>query len=147
VERAPGKASEDLPPVTAAPLPGAAAPVTHPAADLPPLRLRMAGAMVPPPPESDVPRPVFLSAQRFSGVVDREVVAEDDAELRKVGTVLTGDRLTYWPVDDEVEAAGNVRLQQGDDVISGPQVRFKIEDQVGFIEQASYFVKRQSPGW
>jgi LPS-assembly protein len=143
VERAPGKASEDLPPVTAAPLPGAAAPVTHPAAE-PDLRLRMAGAMVPPPPESDEPRPVFLSAQRISGVVGREVVAEDDAELRKVGTVLTADRLTYWPVDDEVEAAGNVRLQQGDDVISGPRVRLKIDDQVGFIEQASYFVKRQS---
>jgi LPS-assembly protein len=56
--------------------------------------------------ESKVPRPVFLSAQRISGVVDREVLAEEDAELRKVGTVLTADRLTYWPVDDEVEAVG-----------------------------------------
>jgi LPS-assembly protein len=63
----------------------------------------------PPPKESKVPRPVFLSAQRISGVVDREVVAEENAELRKVGTVLTADRLTYWPVDDEVEAIGNVR--------------------------------------
>jgi LPS-assembly protein len=68
------------------------------------LPLRVARAMLPPQAESKVPRPVFLSAQRISGVVDREVLAEDEAELRKVGTVLTADRLTYWPVDDEVEA-------------------------------------------
>ncbi|MBK8578452.1 MAG: LPS assembly protein LptD [Candidatus Accumulibacter sp.] len=108
------------------------------------LPLRVARAMLPPQAESKVPRPVFLNAQRISGVVDREVLAEDEAELRKVGTVLTADRLTYWPVDDEVEAVGSVRLQQDDDVISGPKARLKLEDQVGFFDQASYFVKRQS---
>ncbi len=110
----------------------------------PPLPLRVAKAMVPPPKESAVPRPAFLNADQISGVVDREVLAEGDAELRKVGSVLTGDRLTYWPVEDEVEAVGNARLQQGDDVISGPRMRLKIEDQVGFVEQATYFLKKQS---
>ncbi len=100
--------------------------------------------MVPPPKDLDSPRPAFVSALRLSGVVDREVVAEGDAEVRKVGTVLTGDRITYSPVEDEVEALGNVRLQQGDDVISGPRMRLKIDDQVGFVDQASYFVKRQA---
>ncbi len=108
------------------------------------LSLRMAPEMLPPASESKVPRPVFLSAQRISGVVDREVVAEENAELRKVGTVLTADRLTYWPVDDEVEAIGNVRIEQGEDLISGPKARLKIADQVGFFDQASYFVKRQA---
>jgi LPS-assembly protein len=112
--------------------------------DVSPEPLRVARAMLPPQTESKVPRPVFLSAQRISGVVDREVLAEDEAELRKVGTVLTADRLTYWPVDDEVEAVGSVRLQQDDDVISGPKARLKLEDQVGFFDQASYFVKRQA---
>lgn len=107
------------------------------------LSLRMAPVMLPGS-ESKVPRPVFLSAQRISGVVDREVMAEEDAELRKAGTVLTADRLTYWPVDDEVEAVGKVRVEQGEDVISGLQGRLKIEDQVGSFDQASYFVKRQS---
>ena len=141
----PAVASEELPRV-----PADAARVEPPAAteqamsdDLP-LLLRMARTMVPPAKESSVPRPAFLSAQRLSGVVDRELVADGDAELRKVGTVLTGDRLTYWPVEDEVEAVGSARLQQGDDVIAGPKMRLKIEDQVGFVEQASYFLKRQS---
>lgn len=110
----------------------------------PPLALQLTKAMVPPANDLNAPRPAFVSAQRLSGVVDRELVAEGDAEVRKVGTVLTGDRVTYWPVEDEVEALGNARLQQGDDVISGPRMRLKVDDQVGFIEQASYFVKRQS---
>jgi hypothetical protein len=29
-------------------------------------------------------------------------------------------------------------------VISGPKARLKLEDQVGFFDQASYFMKRQS---
>ena len=111
--------------------------------DQPPLALRRAKAMVPLPKESAVPRPVFISAQRMGGDVDREFNAEGDAELRKIGTVLNADRLTYWPIDDEMEAEGNVRLEQGDDLVIGPKMRLKLEDQVGYFEQPSYTLKRQ----
>ena len=94
--------------------------------------------------DSNEPRPAFLSAQRMAGEVNREFVAEGDAELRKIGTVVNSDRLTYWPLDDELEAEGNVRLQQGEDVISGPKMRLRLEDQVGYFEQPSYQLKHQS---
>lgn len=108
----------------------------------PALSLRMAAGMVPPPAQSDVPRPLFISAQRMSGTVGSEFVAEGDAELRKIGAVANADRLTYWPVDDEMEGLGNVRLQQGEDVYTGPKLRLKLEEQVGFFDQPSYFIKR-----
>jgi LPS-assembly protein len=91
----------------------------------------------------------FLSAQRISGIVDREVIAQDNAELRQLDKVLTADRMTYWPVDDEVEAVGSARFQQRDDVVSGTRMRMRLEDQFGFFDDASYFVKRpprQAPG-
>ncbi|WP_301101792.1 lipid IV(A) palmitoyltransferase PagP [Propionivibrio sp.] len=110
---------------------------------LPPLALRSAKTMVPPAKDSAVPRPVFLSALRMGGDVDREFNAEGDAELRKIGTVVNSDRLTYWPIDDEIEAEGNVRLEQGADRITGPKMRLKLEDQIGFFEQPSYTIKRQ----
>ena len=91
------------------------------------------------------PRPVFLSAQRMGGTVDREFIAEGDAELRKIGTVLDADRMTYWPIDDEVEAEGRVRLEQVDDLMTGPKMRLKLEDQVGYFDQPSYLIKRQPP--
>jgi len=62
--------------------------------------------------------------------------------LRKVGTVLNAERLTYWPIDDEVEAEGNVLLEQGEDRISGPRMRLKLEEQVGYFDQPSYLIKR-----
>ena len=110
---------------------------------LPPLALRWSKSMEAQAKESDLPRPAFLSAQRMGGLVDREFVAEGDSELRKIGTVVKADRLTYWPIDDEVEAEGKVELEQGDDLVTGPKMRLKLEDQVGYFEQPSYFIKRQ----
>ena len=110
---------------------------------LPALALRSSKTMEPLTSDNAVPRPVFINAQRMGGDVNREFIAEGDAELRKIGTVVNADRLTYWPIDDEVEAEGNVRLEQGDDLITGPKMRLKIEDQVGFFEQPSYTIKRQ----
>ena len=113
----------------------------------PALSLRPAKGMTPPPRSSETPRPVFLSAYRMGGEVDREFTAEGEAELRKIGTVLNADQLTYWPLEDEVEAQGNVHLQQGNDTVSGPRMRMKLEDQVGFFEQPSYTLKREpAPG-
>ncbi|MBE2258432.1 MAG: LPS assembly protein LptD [Candidatus Accumulibacter sp.] len=91
------------------------------------------------------PQAAILSAKRISGIIDREVLAEDDAELRQGGKVLTAERMTYWPVDDEVEAVGGVRFQQQDDVITGVKMRMRLEDQFGFFDDASYFVKRSPP--
>jgi len=115
-----------------------------PADTTPALALRSSSKMVPLPAKSEVPRPVFLSAQRLSGTTEREAVAEGAAELRKIGTVVDADQMTYWPIDDELESVGNVVLTQGDDVVSGPKMRLKLEEQVGFFEQPSYFIRRES---
>ena len=95
--------------------------------------------------QGEGPVPVFLSAERMHGTSDRESVAEGAAQLRKAGTVLDADRLTYRPLEDEVEAEGNVRLTQGESRISGPHLRLKLEDQIGFIESPSYVFKRPPP--
>ncbi|WP_305073600.1 LPS assembly protein LptD [Propionivibrio sp.] len=112
----------------------------------PALALRAARKMETPPKNETAPRPAFLSAQRMSGEVNREFNAEGEAELRKIGTVVNADRLTYWPLDDEMEAEGGVRLQQGEDVVTGPKMRLRIEDQVGYFEKPAYQLKRQLMG-
>ncbi|MEO8411272.1 MAG: LPS assembly protein LptD, partial [Propionivibrio sp.] len=88
------------------------------------------------------PDTVYLSSQRMTGTAETEFIAEGDVELRKVGTQLNAERLTYWPIDDEVEAEGSVRLEQGGDVIAGPKMRLKLADQIGFFEQPEYVLKR-----
>jgi LPS-assembly protein len=89
-------------------------------------------------------RPVFLSALRMTGETDREFVAEGEAELRKVGSIINADLMTYWPLEDEVEAEGRVRLQQGEDVMTGPKMRLRMEDRIGYFEQPFYQIKHQS---
>jgi LPS-assembly protein len=90
------------------------------------------------------PRPVFLSALRMAGEAGREFVAEGEAELRKSGSAIDADMMTYWPLEDEVEAEGGVRLQQGDNVMTGPKLRLRLEDRIGYFEQPSYRLKHQS---
>ncbi|MCB1932149.1 MAG: LPS assembly protein LptD [Candidatus Accumulibacter sp.] len=120
----------------------AAAAATPAAAAAEPSFSSPQGALPQPTPGDGDSQAAVLTAGRISGVVDREVLAEEGAELRQDDKVLTADRLTYWPVDDEVEAVGSVRLQQRDDVISGLKMRMRLEDQFGFFDQAEYFVKR-----
>ncbi len=91
-----------------------------------------------------VPRPMFLAADEMAGVAEREMVASGSAEARQAGTVVRGDRLTYWPVEDELEAAGNVRLEQGEDLVTGPRMRMKIASQTGVFEAPSYSLKREA---
>jgi LPS-assembly protein len=70
------------------------------------------------------------------------MIAEGSAELRKIGTVLDADKITYWSLDDEVEAAGNVRLQRNDDVFTGPLLRMKVEESTGFFDHPNYTMPR-----
>ncbi len=110
----------------------------------PTLALRASSKMAPPTKDSPEPRPVFLSAQKMQGEINREFVAEGDAELRKVGSVVNADLMTYWPLEDEVEAEGSVRLQQQDDVMTGPKMRLRLDDRVGYIDQPTYLIQHRS---
>ncbi|MQY51487.1 LPS assembly protein LptD [Rhodocyclus tenuis] len=111
---------------------------------LPPLALRASRRMTPLSANDD-PHPVFITGERLYGQTDTEAIAEGDAELRKIGTVINADTLTYWPVEDELDAVGSVRLEQGSDVVTGPHLRLRLQDQVGYFDKAAYTLKRQPP--
>lgn len=111
------------------------------AGELPALHLKSSPSMVPLAVAGE-PLPNFLSADRIHGRNDVEMIAEGAAELRKVGTNLSADKLTYWHLDDEVEALGNVRLERDGDVFTGPQLKMRVEENVGVFEQPSYSLRR-----
>lgn len=88
------------------------------------------------------PRPTFVSADLIHGQSNVEMVAEGNVELRKTGTVLNTDHLTYREESDEVEAVGNVRLLKNENIIIGPKLRLRVEDNVGYFEAPRYALKR-----
>jgi LPS-assembly protein len=88
---------------------------------------------------------VFVKADHVSGRNENEMVAEGNVEVRRAGTSLTADRVVYWPLSDELDAVGGIRLEHGRDIISGPHLHFKVTDQIGFFEQPSYSLTRSPP--
>lgn len=110
-------------------------------ADYPLLALKLSRELTPPA-SSGEKRPVFINADRIGGHDQTETVAEGNVELRRADTSLTADRLTYWPIEDEMEAVGNVRLVRGSDDISGPHLRLRLADSVGFFEHPEYVIQQ-----
>lgn len=112
------------------------------AGQLPEPVLKPSAALAPLPRDANESRPTFLSADRVRGRTDYEMIAEGDAELRKIGTVLDADKITYWSLDDEVEAVGHVRLLHDQDTFTGPLLRMKVEESTGFFDHPSYTMPR-----
>ncbi|MDP2811314.1 MAG: LPS-assembly protein LptD [Rhodocyclaceae bacterium] len=112
------------------------------AGELPEPKLRAAKGMTPLSKDDGQSRPSFLSADYIWGKSDIETVAEGNAEMRRIGTTIQSDRLSYRHADDEVEAVGHVRFTSEEDVITGPRMRLRIEDSVGFFEKPEYVLKR-----
>jgi len=91
--------------------------------------------------------PVFVSGQRLSGRPDLETVIEGDVELRKAGTVIRADRITYDQSTDRAQASGNVRINRKGDVFEGPLLDLKVDAFEGFFTAPSFhFLKSDGHG-
>jgi len=100
-----------------------------------------------PPPVSAGKLPVFVTGQRLSGRPDLETVIEGDVELRKAGTVIRADRITYDQPTDRAQASGNVRINRKGDVFEGPLLDLKVDAFEGFFTAPSFqFLKSDGHG-
>jgi LPS-assembly protein len=93
-------------------------------------------------PTKDEPGKTEIIADHINGRGDVETAAVGNAELHRDTTTVTADSLIYRGLEDEVEATGNVRLKRDDDVITGPHMRLKVQDNLGAFDQPQYSFKR-----
>jgi len=94
----------------------------------------------PAPPPEEPPRGVlFLRADRIDGNEDR-ITAEGSVELRSRYETVLSDWLNYDIINDEIWAKGNVVVRRGFDWITGPEVRFTRDTEVGFFTSPRFFV-------
>ncbi len=82
--------------------------------------------------------PTFLVAENIEGRTNEESIATGDVELRKSGTLMFAEKMTYWPLEDEVEASGKVRMLQEGMEVNTSFLRMKLSEQIGFAEQVDY---------
>lgn len=95
------------------------------------------------PASKDDQHPLFLVADSLDGQADQVTVAEGNVELRRAGSLMFADKVTYRVLDDEVEASGNVRLTQDGAIMDTPYLRMRMADQIGHAEKVDYQITRQ----
>jgi LPS-assembly protein len=102
------------------------------------LRLRPQPAInLAPPPPGDTGA-VFIDAERVRGHADRDTEAEGQVRLRKRGQTVFADWMRHDAVNDEITAVGNVRIQQGGDLVEGERLRYNLGTSQGYMDQPRF---------
>jgi LPS-assembly protein len=118
---------------------GAFAQASAPDAGTQPLRLRFESRLGERKAAAGDALPVYGSSERLTGRTGRDSTLEGEAELRRAGTVLRADRITYYEADEEVFAVGNVRVNRDGNVFAGPQLRLKLDTSEGSFSSPGYY--------
>jgi LPS-assembly protein len=98
-----------------------------------------------PPSNQDVV-PLFISADRIQGHNDQETEAQGDVRLRQRGQAMFADWLRYDKPRDEVTAVGNVRIEQGSDIVEGSRLEYHLGTDKGYMEEPRYTLAPRTPG-
>lgn len=128
-------AGAQTPPAPAQPCPPGQC---SPPAEVPWLKLKMEQALSESRPISRDTTPTFARAQSISGTVEEQLVLQGDAEVRRGGTVLRGDRITYTRAADQVDVEGSARVYRDGATFYGPQLSFRIDAQTGSMPDARF---------
>ncbi|HQR52112.1 MAG TPA: LPS-assembly protein LptD [Burkholderiales bacterium] len=112
----------------------------EPAGTLIGLKLRPEATLRPYTPPGEVPRPVYVEADRMEGNPQENVELEGNVELRQRAQVVTSDWMLYDVPEDELYAIGNVKLYQRGSVLQGTKARIDLDSETGFVEDPRYLV-------
>lgn len=85
-------------------------------------------------------RPVYVRGEKVVARTGRDTTVEGEAELRRAGTVVRADRITYYETDEETFAFGNVRVTREGSVFAGPRLRLRLDTNQGSFESPAYYM-------
>ena len=91
-----------------------------------------------PPDDRDIKPPTFVFGDRISGRTDLETIVDGNAEVRRGPNAIRADRIEYYQPDDQVTSRGNVRINSGGNLFSGPELQLKIDTFEGYFLKPTY---------
>ena len=91
-----------------------------------------------PPDDQDIKPPTFMFGDRMSGRTDLEMIIDGNAEVRSGASAIRADRIEYYQPDDQVTSRGNVRINSGGNLFSGPELQLKIDTFEGYFLSPTY---------
>lgn len=82
-----------------------------------------------------------IDADRMEIYLGREMRAFGNAEIHRDGNYVKGDRIDINTLNDELHATGNVHVKQGDTLAEGPELRLKMQERVGEMQDPVFHLK------
>ena len=79
----------------------------------------------------------FVTADRME-TTDDNIYLTGNAEVRRAGTVIRGDKITYTQSTDTVNVKGNAVVIREGARFTGPELSYQIETQSGEMQDVSY---------
>lgn len=82
--------------------------------------------------------PKVLEADRIDGVNQKNASAQGNVILRQDNMTVTADRVDYDETSDTANVPGRMRMNRDGDIISGSDLRLKVEKEVGTLNDATF---------
>ncbi len=82
--------------------------------------------------------PITLQADRLEGHSNLDVEASGQVELQQGDMKLNTDRLYFLEPDQEVIANGAVRFEKEGDIIEGSYLKYDLDDETGYMEGPTF---------
>lgn len=102
------------------------------------LRLKLEDQLLVRPLVTDEEAPTFTSSKKVDGVVDRQMVLEGDAVIRRNRTIIKGDLITYDPDTDIADVVGHATLLKDSTSFKGTKAKLKVDAQEGWMDEPVY---------
>lgn len=102
-----------------------------------PLSLRTASSLDDSPEMTHADSASFITADSME-TTDDEIVLRGNAEIRRAGTVIRGDEITYTQSTDTVDVEGNAVVIREGARFDGPKLSYQIETDSGEMQNVSY---------
>ena len=111
-------------------------------AEEPGLKLQMQRELIPYSLGRDEPTDLFLDADTIEGHQDQELEAAGSVRLRKRGAAVFSDQLHLSFPDQQLTATGHVRFEKDGDIVTGEQLFYDMDSDSGYIDKPEYRLAR-----
>ncbi|MFM9834815.1 MAG: LPS-assembly protein LptD [Methylophilaceae bacterium] len=86
---------------------------------------------------------IEIEGDKLDLYLDRKMRAIGNATVRKGDQVISGDEISYDVQNDELKVDGNARINLGESEITGPALKMRLSESIGEMKDASISLNRQ----
>ncbi|WP_447917876.1 LPS-assembly protein LptD [Achromobacter aegrifaciens] len=84
--------------------------------------------------------PAFMEADSIDGDPDSDLTLTGNAQVRRIDSVIKGDRINYRKNTGEVDIEGSARMMRDGTLVTGPNAKFNVDKYSGQVEKPSFWM-------